>query len=130
MSRFIRSYFIPNVRFLLLLGILLVPLMLFAQATADQAKPPDVNTVLTILTPIIVYLVMKLVAFIMTKIGTQIPSALITAVIVPLLSLGTMYISSWLGGTNPWYLQLILGFGGTFLHELINNFQKPAAPSQ
>lgn len=107
---------------------LLVPLVLLAQTAAGTAQTPDVTTILTVLTPVVVYLVTKLVGIITAKYGSQIPSVVITAVVVPFLSLAAMFISQWLGGTNPWYIQLILGFSGTFVHELINNFQKPTSP--
>jgi len=92
--------------------------------------PDQINTLITVLTPVIVYLVTKAV----TAIGPSLSSLTITTVVVPVLSVLVTFIAPLVGGTNPWYVTLILGLVSTFVHEFISNLQNknqapPAAPA-
>jgi hypothetical protein len=84
----------------------------------------ETTTLIIALTPFVVYLVTKLVSWILPKI----PAILITTLVVPAISAVGIWIASLLGGTNPWYLQLILGFTAVFIHEFIKNIQQSSIP--
>ena len=129
MKRFSKILFLIAV-----LTLAIAPAFLFAATDTTAVVINSLTTVptqstltliVTILTPLVVYGATWVIGTFLPKI----PSVLITTLVVPVLSGVAALIATLLGSTNPWYIQLALGFAATFVHEFQNNVGKALPPA-
>jgi len=78
------------------------------------------SIIIAALSPVFVYLGTKLALWV----KPNIPSAIVTTILVPVLSGLSGWLSSLVTPDLSWYYVAAIGLAGTFIHEFLNNIKK------
>lgn len=86
----------------------------------------DLNQIILMLTPIVVWVVTQLVKFLKPKISGWV----LTGIVVPLLSIAITVVTQFVGVPTDFLKQVLIGLLAVFLQELFKQFSQGNDKSQ